>query len=143
MTPLLTNITSKPDAPSADILPKIQLSKATSSYLDNYIFVRSNKGYERVNFADILYIRAAGAYSDIISTKKSLLISASLKSVVDQLNCGFIKRCHRSYAVNTHKVTFFNDVSLEIATAKKDVQLPISMGYRSEVMKNLPRMKST
>lgn len=143
MNTLKNNNIYTPDAPSADILSKAQLSTTISSYPDHYIFVRSNKGYERVNFADILYIRAAGAYSDIISTKKSLLISASLKSVVEQLNCGFIKRCHRSYAVNTHKVTFFNDVSLELATAKKDVQLPISMGYRSEVMKHLPRMKST
>jgi DNA-binding LytR/AlgR family response regulator len=130
------------DAPSANPSSQSQIVDQSSSYSINYIFVRSNRGYERISFSDILYIRAGGAYSDIITLDHSYILSTSLKNVLEQLECDFIKRCHRSYAVNIHKITFFNDVSLELTTTSKDIHLPITVGYRSSIMDKLKRLRS-
>ncbi|MDF1699203.1 MAG: LytTR family DNA-binding domain-containing protein, partial [Saprospiraceae bacterium] len=109
---------------------------------NNYTFIKSKGGYERVNFSNILYLKASGAYTNIITEKRSFVISANLSHVVDQMGSSKIVRCHRSYAINIDHIVFFDDTTVSLKKGYNQIDLSMSMGFRSNVINKLQRLKS-
>lgn len=107
-----------------------------------YIFVKSGKIYKKISYSDIQYIKASGAYCDIMLKGKYFTISASLNKVLDQLDTDTIVRCHRSFAVNVDMISSFDETTIKLECIDERITLPISMTYRSLMLDVLPRIKS-
>jgi DNA-binding LytR/AlgR family response regulator len=117
-------------------------SEEVTPQIKPYIFVKSGKSYKKIPYAQIQYIKASGAYCDIVLQGRSFTISASLNRVLEQLDTLDIVRCHRSFAVNVDMISSFDDTTIRLDCKDERITLPISMTYRSEMMEVLPRLKS-
>jgi len=74
--------------------------------LPDFIFVRrDNQTYEKIAYSDIVYLKAERAYCRIVMEEKTLTLSSSMNNIHDQLSHKDFMRVHRSYVINTKKIT--------------------------------------
>jgi two-component system LytT family response regulator len=78
-----------------------------------------------VHFIDIdkiIYLKAEGAYTKIITEDNEVLSSKNLKFYEEHFedNSSFL-RCHKSYIVNKHKIISLNKVRQEISIQNGDI----------------------
>jgi len=140
--------TEKTNSKEVGSIPKIDIQQNNSEAQvipkigKPYIFVKSGKSYKKIRYHQIQYIKASGAYCDIMLQGRFFTISASLNRVLEQLETDVIVRCHRSFAVNVDMISSFDDTTIKLDCKEERITLPISMTYRSEMMHVLPRLKS-
>ncbi len=119
--------------------------------IENAIFVPIPGGFkQKLVLSDILYIEAAGAYSNLYyetnektrentareSSKNSFYkISLSSNNLVAQLAYAPILRVHRSFYVNTNKIDKISTYSLFI----RGTEIPIGPEYNNETLKKTIR----
>ncbi|MFC5045582.1 LytR/AlgR family response regulator transcription factor [Aquimarina hainanensis] len=94
----------------------------------NYLFVTENRKQVKIIFDDILYIESVKNYIKITTEHKTHLIKYSISSFEELLDSYFL-RVHRSYIVNTHKITAFTKYDIEIGA----IEIPIGERYRELV----------
>jgi len=97
-----------------------------------HIFVQSNKKNIKVLFEEVLYIESIKDYVKIHTTEDKLIIKHGLSTFEDKLDERFI-RVHRSYIVNSQKVTAFTKQDIEIG----DIEIPIGDYYKKRALEKL------
>tara|TARA_R110002073_G_scaffold216229_2_gene376447 strand:- start:10480 stop:11178 length:699 start_codon:yes stop_codon:yes gene_type:complete len=97
-----------------------------------HIFVQSNKKNIKVLLDDIQYIESIKGYIKIHTTDDTLLITHSLSSFSDKLDNRFV-RVHRSYIVNSKKVTAYTKQDIEIGR----IEIPIGDLYKKNALEKL------
>lgn len=108
----------------------IDTNEATGEVpLDNHIYVNANKKYIKIEFDAILYIESMKDYVKIHLSDKSVVTKEAISSFAAKLPAEFL-RIHRSFIVNTKKVTAFTRVDVEI----NKTELPIGTSYKDTVM---------
>lgn len=90
-----------------------------------------NLGDNRIDLFDILYIKADGSYSNIISNNKSYVYCIYLADILKRLNDKNIVRCHRSYAVN---LRYIKDVVKSNIILLNGEAIPFSRNYKDIVL---------
>lgn len=98
----------------------------------SHIFVQSNKKNIKVMFDDILYIESIKDYIKIHTKETRLVIKHGLAAFENKLDDRFI-RVHRSYIVNSEKVTAFTKQDVEIG----DLEVPIGDLYKKIAIERL------
>ncbi|MDF1696171.1 MAG: LytTR family DNA-binding domain-containing protein [Saprospiraceae bacterium] len=136
LTPMNTNTIQNMTSSYAPVQNELQTQHSC-------IFLKNGKTYKKVNFDDIIHVKALGAYCIVKTKTRDFTISASLKSVLDQLQYSDIVRCHRSYAININHIDSFDDTGVTLVVKGREVEVPVSVSYRGELMEKLPRMKSS
>jgi len=109
---------------------------------NDYFFVRNAGRYERIDVNNILFIKACGSYSQIITKSSTFTLAINMKSILAQILSDKIVKCHRSFAVNIDRIRAFDDISIYIAYNEKVYELPLSITYRKSLHVLLPRLKS-
>lgn len=103
--------------------------------LKDYFFIKSNSGYTKINFFDILYFESLGDFSKIqtvLNTKYVVLVG--LKSIERQVSNQVFKRVHKQFIVNLmHIVTV---TPSELFLTNKNV-VPTTSIYKQDLMKSL------
>jgi DNA-binding LytR/AlgR family response regulator len=99
----------------------IRLKKLAKKQLE----IITSKGIELVLESDILYCEAEGSYTKIVTENKLITQRITLKKISEKLSTDFV-RIHRSFIVNTQKITTQNINSVYINQTK----LPISRSYK-------------
>lgn len=94
------------------------------------IFIKDKKKLIRLATADIICLCAKGSYCQINTENKSFIISNNLQHVLEKLNADFLIRIHRSHAININHIDSINEDSVQL----KDLNLPISKGYRASLL---------
>ncbi|TRX48392.1 response regulator transcription factor [Fulvivirga sp. M361] len=113
----------------ADYVRPVQNSQSHYT-LKQSVFIRENHRLERIEYDDILWMKAESSYVDIVTPDKHYLLSTdTLGSMLEKLNCRWLLRVHRSYAVNVNKVTALSGNQLEVAGQT----VPIGKNYRAMV----------
>lgn len=112
------------------------------SQVNDYFFVRHAGRYERIDVDNILFIKACGSYSQIITKSTTFTLAINMKSILSQIHSDKIVKCHRSFAVNIDRIRAFDDISIYIAYKEKVYELPLSITYRKSLHVQLPRLKS-
>ncbi len=107
-----------------------------------YFFIRVKDRYEKIYSSDISLVMAAGSYTKIYTSEREHTISAGLKNFLEQLASKDIVRCHRSYAVNIHKVKAFDDMGLFVLQDKEVHSVPVSGQYKELLQELLPKIKT-
>ncbi len=93
------------------------------------IFVKTTQKYEKVDFADILFVEALDNYVAIQTAGKKYITHGTLSTFIKRLPQNIFVRIHRSFVININKVTSLEGNLVGIGSYK----LPISKGYRKEV----------
>jgi len=97
------------------------------------IFVKTTLKYEKVDFADILFVEALDNYIAIQTVRKKLVTHSSLSSFLNNLPRDKFVQIHKSFVVNVDKVTSLEGNLLGIDNYK----LPVSKNYRAEIRERL------
>lgn len=97
-----------------------------------HIFVQSNKKNIKVQLSDILYIESIKDYIKIHTEKSKIIIKHGISAFEDKLDNRFI-RAHRSYIINSEKVTAYTKQDIEIDS----IEIPIGDLYKKHTLERL------
>jgi DNA-binding LytR/AlgR family response regulator len=109
--------------------------ETTTSTLDNndFIFVRSDRRMQKINFDDLLYIESYSDYIKIYLSDSVIVTRETITAIEAKLPKARFLRIHRSYIVALeHIQSFTND---HVTVNRK--ALSISRSYKKEVLKHL------
>lgn len=95
---------------------------------DDYLFVKSERRYFKVNFEDILFIEGLKDYVILQLTDQRVITKMSLKAIHEQLPRHTFFRINKLYIVNTLHINSFdnNDVFIRMH------EIAIGNSYREE-----------
>ncbi len=107
-----------------------------------FIFVKHNARYVRINVNDILYMEADGGATHIFLSRRSYLVSTSLSNFVKKLNNSRFVITHRSYAVNLYAVESFDADDVYLTRDLKQVAIPIAAARRPVFLNKIRIIKT-
>ncbi|HRG01798.1 MAG TPA: LytTR family DNA-binding domain-containing protein [Bacteroidia bacterium] len=102
---------------------------------DKKIAIPSRDSITYINPKNILFIKADGAYSMFyLSNGQKHMLSRNLKYVEEMLShFPYIKRCHKSYIVNTKEIKSYNR-SKSLLVLAENIDVPVTEDRVSEVL---------
>ncbi len=98
--------------------------------LNDHIYVNSNKKHIKVEFEQILYVESIKDYVRIHTAEKSITTKDKISDFEKKLPATFL-RVHRSFIVNTNKITAFTKQDIEI----NEQEIPIGRSYKETILK--------
>ncbi len=110
---------------------KVKPSEVASSS-PTHIYVNANKKHIKVNFEEILYVESIKDYVRIHTSENSIMTKDKISEFEKKLSTDFL-RIHRSFIVNTQKITAFTAQDVEIGAR----EIPIGGSYKELVYKRL------
>lgn len=113
----------------ADLFSTLEVLKAKQAYAEKSIMVKSGTSKIKLNCKEILFIKSEKNYLEIVSKMKRIITRMPLDGFIEELNSSNIIRVHRSYAVNTSKISEIKAQYVII----QDNEIPISRGYKKKV----------
>ena len=111
---------------------KVSTTPVSESKKQGSLYVYSNKKNIKVYFDDILYVESVKDYVNIHTTGKNIISKNTITKYEELLPDSFI-RVHRSFIVNTSKITAFTHHDVEIG----EKEIPIGSSYKKGVMEIL------
>lgn len=111
----------------------LSLKRGVADEGRDYIFLRSDKKYHRVNFAEICYLEAVENYVKVISDKSVILTRGTLKGLLAELPARSFVQIHKSVAVNLDRVEAVEGNMVVVPGAV----LQMSRGYREGMIGRL------
>lgn len=99
---------------------------------DAYIFVQSNKKNIKILFREIRYIESIKDYVKIHLHDSFIMLKHGLTSFQEKLDTRFL-RVHRSYIVNSKKITAYTKQDIEIGK----IEIPMGNYYKDNILKQL------
>lgn len=107
-----------------DVIAALELIKLKQNLKAKLVFETITKDVE-VFIEDILYCEAKGSYTEIVTQNNTFTKRVNLKDFLEQLDDTFM-RVHRSFAVNTNKITYKTASSVFI----DKVEIPVSKSFK-------------
>jgi len=104
-----------------------------SNQADEYFFIKCANKYEKIQFADILYVQGLQNYVTIYTTKGKYLTLLHMKTLEDNFDNSAFIRVHKSYIVSISKIDSIDGNELVISSHR----IPISRNYRDQVIKQV------
>lgn len=96
-------------------------------------FFKEKGSYTKLNFDDILYLKSAHVYIEIILKKhQKIVVRTSLNDILEKLNKNFI-RIHRGYIVNIQYLTQITQNSVKIFND----EIPIGKKYKEDILNKI------
>ena len=103
----------------------------------DYFFIKCGSKYEKIHFADILYIEAMQNYVALYTLKGKYLTLLSLKNLEQNLDEKRFIRVHKSFIVSIDKIEGIEGNEIFIQPHK----IPISRNYREQVIQQVVMSK--
>jgi DNA-binding LytR/AlgR family response regulator len=97
--------------------------------VNDHLYVNTNRKFVKLNFKDVLYVESIKDYVKVYLNDKSVMTKDSISNFNQKLPLEFL-RIHRSFIVNTNKVTAFTKVDVEIG----EREIPIGASYKDDVI---------
>jgi DNA-binding LytR/AlgR family response regulator len=94
-------------------VPVLDVSTTEEIVTNDHIYVNTNKKFIKIKFDEILYVESIKDYVRIHLPTKSVVTKDSISHFEMKLPSEFL-RAHRSFIVNSRKVTAFTKVDIEI-----------------------------
>ena len=101
--------------------------------VENFTFVKADKKYVKVKYADVLYIEGLKDYVIIRMEKGRVITLQTMKSLEVKLPKSF-KRIHRSYIVNLDRIEAVLGNMVEVIEKGRPKHLPIGKNYREALL---------
>lgn len=103
----------------------------------DYFFIKCGSKYEKIQFADILYVEGMQNYSIIYTRRGKYITLLYLKNLEQNLNSQAFMRVHKSYIVAIDKIEGIEGNEIFMQAAK----IPISRNYRELVIERVVKNK--
>ncbi len=116
----LSNIPTSPEKP------------ITTALQNDHLYVNVNRKFVKINFADINYVESMKDYVRIFTHESNTMTKDTIANFEKKLPRTFL-RVHRSYIVNTEKITAFTKMDVEIGQK----EIPIGASYKDHVLSYL------
>jgi two-component system, LytTR family, response regulator len=100
---------------------------------DNFCFIKTDKGYIKLFFDDILFVEAMHNYVVFNTISDKQISYLKLSNVADALPTDTFIKIHKSYIINTAHIKKIQGESVWVAGH----ELPISRTIREELMKTV------
>ena len=100
-----------------------------TSAQNDHLYVNSNKKFIKINFDDIDYVESMKDYIRIFTSQENTITKDTIANFEKKLPPFFL-RVHRSYIVNTAKITAFTKMDVEIGQK----EIPIGASYKNQVL---------
>jgi two-component system LytT family response regulator len=97
-----------------------------------HIYIQSNKKNIKVFFDHVNYIESIKDYVRIHLQDSTIMLKHGITAFQEKLDARFL-RVHRSFIVNSQKVTAFTKQDIEIGT----IEIPIGDFYKTNILKQL------
>lgn len=110
-------------------LKQTEVPTIEKKVLNDHIYVNSNKKFIKIPFEEIQYVESIKDYVRIHLLDKNVVTKDSIGNFIHKLPKRFL-RIHRSFIVNTTKVTAFTSLDVEIGQK----EIPIGASYKNEVL---------
>ena len=114
----------------SSVTPSSELSDTTNEV--EYIFVNKAKKQIKVLFDDVMYIESLKDYIKIHLKNDTLVVKESISNFQKRIDTRFV-RIHRSFIVNTEKVTAYTKNDVEIGA----IEIPIGNSYKDFLTEKL------
>ncbi|NAS13972.1 LytR/AlgR family response regulator transcription factor [Poritiphilus flavus] len=114
--------------PDPKVLPK------ETEPVNDHIYVNANKKYVKVLFKEITHVESIKDYIRIHTTGTSIITKDKISEFERKLPDQFL-RVHRSYIVNTTKISAFTAKDIEIGRT----EVPIGDSYKKAILSILKR----
>lgn len=118
-------------ATKATVTPQNKLVEKTIDR-ENFMFVNSNKKHIKILFENILYVESIKDYIRIHTTEQRIVTKDKISEFEQKLPTHFL-RVHRSFIVNTQRISAFTAHDIEI----DKVEIPIGGSYKQKVFEVL------
>lgn len=105
--------------------------QSQTSYTDNYLTIRADRKFYKINFDDLIYIEGQKAYVTFHTSDKKITALASLKELEEALPENQFIRIHKSYIVAIREINSLEGNMIEV----HNTQLPVGKSYKECVMK--------
>ena len=99
----------------------------------DYFLIRCGSKYEKILFADILYVEGMQNYVTIYTKKGKYVTLLYLKNLEDNLDTQSFIRVHKSYIVSIDKIEAIEGNEIFIQSHR----VPISRNYRDQVIEKV------
>lgn len=100
--------------------------------INDYLFIKQNYQFVKVNLSDLLYLEADNIYTTLYTTGRKYVLRLTLSGILERINQPELVRIHRSYAVNIHKVDSFNEAEVSIGPRL----IPLSRSYKDDFLRH-------
>jgi len=109
------------------VLLKNSDKNTTDSITGDYIFVKSDRRFVKINFADIAFVEALKDYVIIHTEGKRVITRMNLKYIHEQLPPAMFFRVSKSYIANIKHIVSFDNNSIMVGAH----EIYIGESYRS------------
>lgn len=114
--------------------------KNKESVADEFILVKSGIKNHKINMNDIVYIESLKDYIKINTVgDKNITSKYKIGDIQQELNEDNFLRIHRSFIINTAKITAFTMNEIEVS----NIEIPIGASYKEDVLSYLKTLKSS
>ncbi len=119
---------------TTQVFPQVQ----TETVVNDYILMKSGSKYHKVILTDIVYIESLRDYIQIhLENDKTIVSKYKLGEIEQELVAYNFLRVHRSYIINTSKITAFSSYDIDVNTH----EIPIGASYKDSVIVFLDQIK--
>jgi DNA-binding LytR/AlgR family response regulator len=80
----------------------------------DYFFVRADRHFVKINFADIAFVEALKDYVIIQAAGQRIITRMNLKAIFEQLPASMFIRVSKSFIINTRHITSFDNNSIMV-----------------------------
>ncbi|MCY1495969.1 Transcriptional regulatory protein YehT [compost metagenome] len=114
--------------------------KSKESVPDDFILVKSGIKNYKINMNDIVYIESLKDYIKInMVGDKNITSKYKIGDIQQELNEDNFLRIHRSFIINTSKITAFTMNEIEVS----NIEIPIGASYKEDVLLYLKTLKNS
>lgn len=114
--------------------------KSKESVPDDFILVKSGIKNYKINMNDIVYIESLKDYIKInMVGDKNITSKYKIGDIQQELNEDNFLRIHRSFIINTAKITAFTMNEIEVSS----IEIPIGASYKEDVLLYLKTLKNS
>jgi len=102
----------------------------------NEFFIRDGSSLIKVNFDDLLFLKADDTYTRLVTIDKNFILSLNLKKVSEKLPTAYFIRIHRSYIINIRFIDRIKEGRVYIDKHK----LPIGRSYQDALFSRISKL---
>lgn len=116
---------------------------SSNPFTSDDVFLPLNRGYNKINKNDLLYIEAAKSYSNLYlkDSIKPLLLSINLGDLVQYFLSPNFYKLSRSYLINLNHVSRIELDNIYFSDYEKKIAIP--QGTKAGLIKNFALIKTT
>lgn len=112
-------------------IEKEQLNSPTNG--NDSLFIKDEYLFVKLNFSEIIFVKASSNYLEVVTRKKKHLIKGTLKSFKESLPPDLFFQTHRSYLININEIENFGSNYVTI----NGHEIPLVKQSKDELMENL------